>query len=83
MPHPLCHDVEVIRLREGEWFICDSRIAAADSRRLVGYVERVDDGFDVLWVPTPSVEHVPSLEDAVSAAQEYCSRRDPDIRVSV
>jgi hypothetical protein len=74
MSSRLTRDVELICLCDGEWFICDGRIAAVDPRRLVSYVERVDDGFDVLWLPTPSVEHVPSLEDAVDAARRYCSQ---------
>lgn len=68
--------VEVTCVCDGGWRICDERIEAGDSRRLISYVERVEDDFEVLWLPTLSVEHMSSLEDAVAAARAYCADRD-------
>jgi hypothetical protein len=65
--------VEIVCLCEGEWRICDGRIPAGDSRRLLSYVEQRPDGFEVLWLPTLSVSHVPSLEHAIRAARTFCS----------
>ncbi|SMQ73722.1 hypothetical protein [Agreia sp. VKM Ac-1783] len=68
-------DLEVVCLCEGEWRLCDARIPATDSRRLISYVEKSKDGYEVLWLPTLSVQHVSSLDEAMSKAREYCARR--------
>ena len=64
--------IEVVCLREGEWRLCDRQVPPEDSRRLISYVEQLEDGFDVLWLPTLLVEHMSSLSDAVEVAQHYC-----------
>ena len=65
--------VEVVPLCDGEWRLCDRRIPADDSRRLLSYVSRDDDGFEVLWLPTLTVQRVGSLEAAIEAARRACS----------
>jgi hypothetical protein len=68
-------DLEVVCLCEGEWRLCDSRIPATDSRRLISYVEKSGDGYEVLWLPTLSVQYMSSLEEAMEAATDYCASR--------
>jgi hypothetical protein len=68
-------DLEVVCLCEGEWRLCDARIPATDSRRLISYVEQSDDGFEVLWLPTLSVQHVSTLDEAMEAAKRFCAGR--------
>lgn len=68
-------DLEVVCLCEGEWRLCDARIPASDSRRLISYVEQLGDDFEVLWLPTLAVQHMDSLEACIEAATRYCSRR--------
>jgi hypothetical protein len=65
--------VEVVALCDGEWRLCDDRIPADDSRRLLSYVSRDGDGFEVLWLPTLTVHRVASLEAAIEAARRACS----------
>jgi hypothetical protein len=68
--------LEVVCLCEGEWRLCDGRIPATDSRRLISYVEQSgDDDFEVLWLPTLAVQHMNSLEACIEAASRYCSER--------
>jgi hypothetical protein len=65
--------VEIVCVCEGEWYLCDARIPASDSKRLISYVEQEGDEFDVLWLPSLAMQHVESLEEAVEAARQYCS----------
>jgi hypothetical protein len=65
--------VEVVPLCDGEWRLCDRRIPADDSRRLLSYVSRDGDGFEVLWLPTLTVQRVASLEAAIEAARRACA----------
>jgi hypothetical protein len=68
-------NVEIVCLCEGEWRMCDARIPASDSRRLISYVEQSGDDFEMLWLPTLAVQHMDSLEACIEAATRYCSRR--------
>ena len=74
-------DLEVVCLCEGEWRLCDARIPDTDSRRLISYVEQSDDGFEVLWLPTLSVQRVSSLDEAMEAAKQFCARRPSEARL--
>jgi hypothetical protein len=73
-PHTASH-VEVVCLCEGEWRLCDRRIPVTDSRRLISYVEQSGDDYEVLWLPTLSVQHMNSLEACIEAATLYCLKR--------
>jgi hypothetical protein len=75
MTSPPSSDLEITCLCEGEWRLCDGRIPASDSRRLISYVEQSGDDFEVLWLPTLAVQHMDSLEECIEAATLYCSRR--------
>jgi hypothetical protein len=68
-------NLEIVCLCEGEWRLCDARIPASDSRRLISYVEQSGDDFEMLWLPTLAVQHMTSLEACIEAATRYCSRR--------
>ena len=68
-------DLEVVCLCEGEWRLCDARISATDSRRLISYVEKSRDGYEVLWLPNLTVQRVSSLDEAVAKAREFCAQR--------
>ncbi|HEV7813173.1 MAG TPA: hypothetical protein VGO99_09390 [Leifsonia sp.] len=70
--------LEVIALSDHEWRVCDGRIDAADARRLLGYVERQGDTYELLRMsPTPGVcRHF----DCLSAALEDLIT--PDITAS-
>lgn len=67
--------VEVVRLCEDTWRLCDARIPADDSRRLISYVERIGDGVEVLWLSTLTVQNFRSLDAAIAAAGRACAVR--------
>jgi hypothetical protein len=46
--------LEVLRLSSTDWRVSDSRLAASDPDRLLGYVERfLRDRYEVLWIGEP------------------------------
>lgn len=61
--------LEVIALSDHEWRVCDAGLDAADGTRVLGYVERQDDGFELLrMAPIPGVsDHFDRFADALTA----------------
>jgi hypothetical protein len=49
--------------------VCDDRFDARDVRRVVGYLQSMDDEYEMLWMrPRPGATYrYPTLEAAVSA----------------
>ncbi|MFC0678142.1 hypothetical protein ACFFGH_09850 [Lysobacter korlensis] len=48
--------LEVVALSDHEWRVCDRVLDKADPRRVLGYIERSGEGFEVLALlpaPTP------------------------------
>lgn len=45
--------LEVVALSPRGWRVCDGRIHAKDATRLLGYVEEIEDEFEVLWMKHP------------------------------
>jgi hypothetical protein len=48
--------LEVVALSDHEWRVCDKLLDKADPRRVLGYIERSGDGYEVLALlpaPTP------------------------------
>jgi hypothetical protein len=55
--HPSANPrLEVVALSDHEWRVCDRLLDKADPRRVLAYIERRDEGYDVLALlpaPTP------------------------------
>jgi hypothetical protein len=55
--HPSANPrLEVVALSDHEWRVCDRLLHRADPRRVLGYIERRDEGYEVLALlpaPTP------------------------------
>lgn len=50
--------VELVQLSEQTWRVCDGRAADSRSGYIVGYLQQVDDEFEMLWMrPRPGVVH--------------------------
>ena len=70
--------VELTPLSATTWRVCDDRRDDGDMRRVVGYLQQIDDEFEMLWMrPRPgAVYRYPTREaalDAVSARLELTS----------
>lgn len=74
MSHPVAEPIEIVCLSRGEWRLCDGRLPPHDSRRLISYVNEMDEGVEVLWLPSLTVQTLPTLLDAVDAAQSFCDQ---------
>ena len=49
-------ELEVVALSPREWRVCDGTIEESDARRILGYIERGEEGYEVLALdPAPSV----------------------------
>lgn len=61
--------VELTPLSTTSWRVCDDRFDTGDLRRVVGYLQRVDHEFEMLWMrPRPgAVYRYPSMETALAA----------------
>jgi hypothetical protein len=68
MAHPDHHDVELVRVSEREWRVCD----CSSGFETIGFVEYCVDGFEALLIDAPSWRpHFSSLENAVDYFEEY------------
>ena len=61
--------VELTPLSTTSWRVCDDRRDEGDMRRVVGYLQQVDDEFEMLWMrPRPgAVYRYPTMEAAIGA----------------
>lgn len=61
--------VELVRLSEVTWRVCDSTAAPGARGYIVGYLERDEDEFELLWMhPRPGVVHRhPDFDEALRA----------------
>ena len=66
-------DIEVVALSRCEWRICDGRIEEGDARRILGYIERREDRYEVLALnPAPSVcGCFGSWQESLDALERY------------
>ena len=42
--------VELMPLSPTTWRVCNDRFADGDLRRVVGYLQTIDDGYEMLWI---------------------------------
>jgi hypothetical protein len=70
-------ELEVVALTRCEWRVCDGRIAEGDARRILGYIEKRDGGYEVLALkPAPSVcGRYGSWEESLVALERYAGQR--------
>jgi hypothetical protein len=69
---PVNPHVEIVALADDAWRLADDRIDASDPRRIIGYVERSESGFEVLWM-TPTAgprDDFGCLAEALAAASQ-------------
>jgi len=61
-------DVVLTALSPREWRVTNGRVDAADPSGLIGFIEQVEDGFEVLRLGSPlDRSHFPSLAAARTA----------------
>jgi hypothetical protein len=70
---PMSPRVELVRLSETTWRVCDCRLEDGDVRRILGYLQQEHGGFEMLWMrPRAGVsQQYPTFE----AATEGITRR--------
>lgn len=73
---PIDQSLEIVAISDHEWRVCDGRIDEADASRLLGYVEKLEDRYEVLkLVPPVDVwEDFDCLAAALAALSERCPR---------
>jgi hypothetical protein len=61
--------VELMPLSPTTWRVCNGRYEDGDLRRVVGYLQTIDDGYEMLWMrPRPGVVYrYPTMDAAVTA----------------
>lgn len=61
--------VELTPIAANAWRVCDDRFDEGDRRRILGYLQNVDDEYEMLWMrPRPGVMYrYPTMEAAVGA----------------
>jgi len=73
--------VELMPLSPTTWRVCNDRYADGDPRRVVGYLQTIDDDYEMLWMrPRPGVVYRYATMDAavtaITARLELVSDRD-------
>ncbi|WP_448390195.1 hypothetical protein [Microbacterium aurum] len=59
------------------WRLCDTRAPVTDASYIVAYVERVDDGFEVVWMRgTQRRCRMAALEECAEAAARRLAEED-------
>lgn len=66
---PTRSHVELTPLSAKTWRVCDDRFKAGDRRHIVGYLQDIDDEFEMLWIrPYPGgIYRYPTMESAIAA----------------
>ncbi|WP_460815958.1 hypothetical protein [Microbacterium petrolearium] len=72
------HQLDLVPLGEDAWRLCDRSVDSCDATSVVAYVERRDDGYEVVWVSTHrGVERFTTMGDALERAAEVLSAVTP------
>jgi hypothetical protein len=76
MAEPAPARIELTRVGEGCWRLCDPALHESDPRRLVAFVECAEDHVTVLWLrDTHADTRFDTLEDALAAADSLLAPR--------
>jgi hypothetical protein len=67
--------LEILAISDHEWRVCDGRIQQSDARRMLGYIARTTDAYELVRLrhrarSMPPVESFTSLKDALDALVE-------------
>ncbi|WP_029145008.1 hypothetical protein [Microbacterium luticocti] len=63
------HRVELVRLGEGAWRLCDRSVPEHDAGSVLAYIEEGRFGVDVVWLcESHAPSRFPTLDDVVAAA---------------
>jgi hypothetical protein len=78
MQRSLRAEIEFKPLDRRSWRVCDRRAGYRDAAGLIGYVERVREGYDVVWMVGPRTpSRFGSLEAVLDAAVIRLGMRAP------
>jgi hypothetical protein len=78
MQRSLRAEIEFKPLDRRSWRVCDRRAGVRDAAGLIGYVERVGDGYDVVWMVGPRTPaRFRSLEAVLDSAVIRLGLRAP------
>ncbi|WP_173924516.1 hypothetical protein [Agromyces sp. Marseille-P2726] len=70
---PTGPEVELVRLSETIWRVCDCRCEDGDTRKILGYLQQLNGGYEMLWMrPRAGVSQQYST---FAAATEGINRR--------
>jgi len=78
MQRSLRAEIEFKPLDRRSWRVCDRRAGYGDAAGLIGYVERVREGYDVVWMVGPRTpSRFESLEAVLDSAVIRLGTRAP------
>jgi len=67
--------LELLPIDADAWRMCDRRMRASDAEFVVAYIERVDEGFDVVWMRGPRRRsRLRTLEECLRRGSELLSQ---------
>lgn len=68
---------ELTNVGESGWRVCDGSLPADDGRRVVAFMERVDDHIEVVWIrSTNAPTRFAALDDALDAADAVLAEEE-------
>ncbi|MCP2031317.1 hypothetical protein L1277_001408 [Okibacterium sp. HSC-33S16] len=72
--------LEILAISDHEWRVCDGRFQQSDARRMLGYIDRTADVYELVRLrhrapSMPPVERFTCLKDALDALVEFSGKR--------
>jgi hypothetical protein len=68
--------LEILAISDHEWRVCDGRFQQSDARRMLGYIDRTADAYELIRLsPGPRLQNFNSLKEALDA---LIGTSDPD-----
>jgi hypothetical protein len=70
MRDQLIHEMELFPLSDHAWRLCDRTVPHDDAASVIAYLERTEQGIEVVWLrPGAEGDRFEALKDAIAAAR--------------
>ena len=78
MHEQIIHEMELFPLGDHAWRLCDRTVPHDDAASVIAYLERTEEGIEVVWLrPGVDGDRFIALEDAIAAARLVLA--EPDV----
>lgn len=75
------HQLELVPLEGDGWRLCDTSAPVDDPAHLIAYIERLEEGVDVVWLYGAfGHDHYDSVQDALEVASGLLWTMDEQVR---